>query len=218
MTLLAQTHNFANAQAINGSSISLTTFGNLYAESHALDSANATISGATITTTAGDVDVDSRIVSTSTSTRTPRAPPPVFPSPTRTPRHMSALPMLNSPAASASRTRRSSSLRQCGTLRLQHRLRRVHHHQGRPFLHRPHQCLTLPTESYYDTYAGITDESDVTAANISVKAEDYTRAKSDAWDQSIAVTVSVATTQGVNTIHSDTNATIERAPSSPRTM
>ena len=209
VTLLAKTHNFANAQAINGSSISLTTFGNLYAESHALDSANATISGATITTTAGDVDVDSRIVSTSTSTAHAAG-------------SASGISVTNSNAkayvgsADAEQSSRvsiedGSVIVAAGNVELYAYNTGYAESiitKGGSFSIGRINASTLPTESYYDTYAGITDESDVTAANISVKAEDYTRAKSDAWDQSIAVTVSVATTHGENTIHSDTNATI----------
>ena len=210
MTLLAQTHNFANAQAINGSSISLTTFGTSTPRATPSTAPNATISGATITTTAGDVDVDSRIVSTSTSTAHAAG-------------SASGISVTNSNAkayvgsADAEQSSRvsiedASVIVAAGNVELYAYNTGYAESiitKGGSFSIGRINASTLPTESYYDTYAGITDESDVTAANISVKAEDYTRAKSDAWDQSIAVTVSVATTQGVNTIHSDTNATID---------
>ena len=48
VTLLAETYNFANAEAINGSTVSLTAFGDLYAESHASDSASVVIRSATV--------------------------------------------------------------------------------------------------------------------------------------------------------------------------
>ena len=157
VTLLAQTHNFANAQAINGSTHQPGHLRQPLRREPRPPTAPAPPSPARPSPPPPAMWMWIR-ASYATSTSTAHAAGSasgISAAPTRTPRHMSARPNDRTGQPRQHRGRVGHRRRrQCGTLRLQHRLRRVHHHaRAARLLHRrasmPPPCrpkaITTPT-------------------------------------------------------------------------
>ncbi|NLF29012.1 MAG: hypothetical protein GX592_14040, partial [Clostridiales bacterium] len=197
-----QTINLANARAENGTSVSLTAFGNLYAESYTADKTVAKISGGKVTATDGSVDLDAESNLTSYALATAGG----------------SAALVSATLSEAKAYVGKSTKKQVAEVFIADGAivkaeidvdlyayntgyAEAVIQKGGTFAIGTIESSSLPTSSYYDTYAGVKDNCTVTAGrHINIRAKDYTRARSEAKSSSIGVVVSVSTTYGSNTI------------------